>query len=88
MEFVIQAWKTKIILDQHYNASYNETLFTCNICEYSFSQKGNLKLYVESVQEGKKPTKNDREKHVDLVHEKRGHSNVKFATNILSTRVT
>ena len=34
--------ETKLILDQHYNASYNETLFTCNICEYSFSQKGNL----------------------------------------------
>ena len=63
--------ETKIILDQHYNASYNEMLFTCNVCEYSFSQKGNLKLYVELVQEGKKPTKNDREKHVDLVHEKK-----------------
>ena len=58
--------ETKIILGQHYNASYNETLFTCNICEYSFSQKGNVKLYVESVQEEKKPTNNDKEKNVDL----------------------
>ena len=63
--------ETKIILDQHYNASYHETLFTCEKCEYSFSQKGNLKLHVESVQEGKKPTKNDGEKHIDSVHEKK-----------------
>ena len=64
--------ETKLILDQHYNASYNETLFTCNTCEYSFSQKGNLKLYVESVQDEKKPTKNDDEElHVDSVPEKK-----------------
>ena len=44
--------------DQHiFSQNAASKLFKCEICDYSFSQKGNLKVYVISVHENKKPFK-------------------------------
>ena len=54
--------------------------FICNICDASFSEKGNINLHVESVHEGKKlfkcndcdevfSPKGNLKKHIDLAHE-------------------
>ena len=54
--------------------------FKCDMCDYSFSEKGSLKRHIASVHEGKKPFKCDvcsysaseranLKRHIESVHE-------------------
>ena len=56
--------------------------FKCDICDYNFSGKGNLKRHTDSVHEGKKPykcsicdkrcsLKAELKEHIEIVHEKK-----------------
>ena len=69
------------------------------MCDYSFSQKGNLKQHVVIVHENKKPfkcevcdyscsLKGNLKSHVASVHEKRNHLVVKYVTIVVFKKVT
>ena len=56
--------------------------FKCDICDYNFFEKGNLKRHTDSVHEGKKPykcsicdkrcsLKAELKEHIEIVHEKK-----------------
>ena len=47
-------------MNKHVASGYEgKKPFKCDICDYSFSQKGNMKSHVASVHEGKKSFKCD-----------------------------
>ena len=72
--------------------------FKCEICDYSSSRKGNLKLHVASVHEKNIPfkcemcdyscsLKSSLQIHVASVHEAKKHSNVPFVTKAFLKKV-
>ena len=78
----------------------NKKQFKCEMCDYYFSQKGDLKRHVTAVHENKKQfkceiceftcsQKGNLTVHVASVHKKiRNHSYVKFVTTAVLQKVT
>ena len=66
--------------------------FKCNMCDKSFSQKGNMYLHVETVHEGRKAFKCDicdqcySQKSNLKTHIANNHSNAKYVIKALNLK--
>ena len=74
-----------------------DTTFKCELCEKSFTTKGNLKTHVEKVHEGKKPIKCGfceetfeqkvtLNKHIVSVHEEKKVFNCNLCQKTFATK--
>jgi uncharacterized C2H2 Zn-finger protein len=71
-----------VIIAVHIKVTQINKSFTCEICDYSFSQKGNMNNHIASVHNGKKllkcvicnatfTQKSNLKKHVLHIHEEK-----------------